>query len=272
MATPRKGPSFSGPTGGWTAATLTPATTTTAALAAAPAPASKFSKYTTLGLTSDNLKRYDLTDKELGGGGSSRGGGGGGGGRGGGGTSRGTFTTPTPLEALLASIFPDAAMGSDPAPLNPNTAAPQQGALFRTILGNLGASGLGGGGVAPAPMYVGPSFGSPAGTGAQIAATIPGAPAFLGQAIDRVNAAGPVYAPPSPGGGGFNAAGIAALAAEQRMQANQLAQEQAAANAAYFAQQQANQRAKAMEEQRRRQRFGAPNAGNSGWATNPILF
>lgn len=275
MATPKKGPSFYGPTGGWTASSLTPVTTTTSAVAAAPV--SKFQKalnstgFAPRAMSSANLNQYDLTAQELGGGGAS-------GGRGGGGTSRGTFTTPTPLEALLASIFPDAATGSDPAPLNPNTAAPQQGALFRTILGNLGADGFGGGaGAAPAPVYIGPSFGGPSGAGAQIAATIPGAPAFLGGAIDRVNAGGSyMYAPPvvagGGGAGGLNAAGIAALAAEQRMQANQLAQETAAANAAYFEQQQANKRAQAMTEQRRRQRFGAPNTGNSGWATNPILF
>ena len=289
MATPRRGPSFAGPLTGWTAATITPTTTTAVEVEqntlspAAMDSQTRFrnvyntlKKNTALGGASgatltpggrSNLERYNLTDEELGRGG--------GGGRGAGGGGRGSFTTPTPLESLLASIFPDATFGSDPAPPNPNTAAPQANALFRTILGNLGAEGLGGGGTAATPVYSGPSFGVPAGAGAQIAATIPGAPAFLGGAIDRVNASGS-YIPPAVGssgvGGGLNAAGIAALAAEQRIQANQLAQEQAEANAAYFQQQQEMQRAKALAAQRQRQRFGAPNAITSGWASNPILF
>lgn len=258
MATPRKGPSLSGPLTGWTASSLTPMATVTNTLPTPPivnAP-----QPLPLANPPTNLSQYNLTNAELGiGTGRGRNDMGGG---------RGTFATPTPLESLLASIFPDAAMGSDPSPMNPNTNAPQSGALFRTILGNLGADMGAGPTSLPAPVIAGP-----AGVGSQLAATIPGAPPFLGSAIDRVTTAGSAAAPTVAGGvGGLNAMGIAALAAEQRAQANQLAQEQAAANAAYFEQQQAQQRAQRFAEQRRRQRFGGVNALTSGWSSSPVLF
>lgn len=196
------------------------------------------------------------------------------GGRGAGGGGRGAFTQPTPLEALLASVFPDAVSGSDPNPLNPNTAAPQQGALFRTILGNLGASGSSAPAPAPIAFAQGPFFGGPS-TGAQIASTIPGAPSFLAGAINQVNTAG-MPAPVMPAAPAIDAAGLAALAAEQRAQANQMAQEKAAMEAAWFQQQQQQQRAQAMTAQRQRQRFGGVSGVTSGlggvtsgWSPSP---
>lgn len=258
MATPRRGPSLFGPTG-WTASTLTPAATVTAtapAILNAPVPQLQAQPLSPANTPTTDLSKYNLTDAELGLGGRGRNTMGGG---------RGTVTTPTPLESLLASIFPDMALGQDPSPTNPNTNAPQGGALFRTVLGNLGLDTAAP--AAPAPVIAGPT-----GFGNQIASTIPGAPAFLGTAINNVTTAGIPTAAPAGGAGALNLAGLAALAAEQRAQQNQLAQEQAAANDAYFQQQQAQQRAQRMVAQRQRQRFGAPNAITSGWASSPVLF
>jgi hypothetical protein len=170
-------------------------------------------------------------------------------------------------------MFPDAAADFNPNEIDPMADPRNPGAqqsLFNTILGNLGTQPS-----TPA-VYTPPSFGAvPVGAGAQIAATIPGAPAFLGGAIDRVNAPN-MIAPTMAGTGaaaaGINAAGIAALAAEQRAQQNQLAQEQATAETAWFQQQDAKQKAQRMAAQRQRQRFGGVNAITSGWASSPVLF
>lgn len=263
----KKGPSFSGPTStGWTASTLTPATTTTAQAdpVLQTGLASQGWTLNSGGWTSGAPQTVTPTPQpmpqvQLGAAFT-----GGGGGRGAGMGGRGTFTQPTPLEALLASVFPDAAVGSDPNPINPNSGAPQQSALFRTILGNLGASGVGGV-AAPAPVQ---TF-APT-PGAQIASTIPGAPPFLAGAINQVNTAGvPVSAAQSRPA--FDAAGLAALAAEQRAQANQAAQEKLALETQLFQQQQAQKKAAALTAQRQRQRFGV-NAITSGWANNSTFF
>lgn len=250
MATPKKGPSFSGPLkSGWTAASLIPQATVSVSYAPGEGPGTKQAPPAG---TSD-LSQYNLTQQELG---SVP-------------NPRRSAPQTTPLEQLLTQMFPDAAADFDPNFVDPladprNPGAPPS--LFNTILGNLGTQPS-----APA-TYTPPTFGAPVGIGNQVAATIPGAPAFLGGAINQVNAAG-AYAPPAVGGAGaLNIAGIAALAAEQRAQQNQLAQEQAAANDAFFQQQQAQQRAQRMAAQRQRQRFGGVNTTTSGWASSPVLF
>lgn len=200
-----------------------------------------------------NLDQYNLTPSELGG-------------RGGSGAldPRRAVTPTTGLESLLAAIFPDAAAGgaaSNPFadPRNPG-AAPS---LLNTILGNLGtapAAGTGG------SSFAGPSF---AGPGAGIANTIPGAPPFLGGAIDRVQGAGSGFsgfvAPPVVQGGGFNSlAGIAAISAEQRIQQQQMEQARAAEAARYYERVRAQQAV--TDEAARLQRL---RGGVSGWGATP---
>lgn len=259
MATiPRRGPSLSGPLkSGWTAASLVPQATV-----AAMAPATPMTEPTvtpTAPTNTADLSQYNLTQQELGAVPN----------------LRRSVPQTTPLEQLLSSIFPDAAANFDPTFVDPMADPRQPGAtpsLFNTILGNLGAQPS-----SPA-VFTPPTFGTvpaPMGTGNQIAATIPGAPPFLAGAIDRVNASGafaPQAAGTMSGAGALNLAGIAALAAEQRAQANQMAQEKAAADAAYFQQQQAKQKAQRLAAQRQRQRFGGVNAITSGWASSPVLF
>lgn len=253
MATPKKsGPSLAGPLrSGWTAASLIPQSAVTASLPSAPLTTPTAA--TAINTPAADLTQYNLTQQELG--------------------SvpdpRRSAPQTTPLEQLLTQMFPDAATDFDPNFVDPladprNPGAPPS--LFNTILGNLGAQPS-----APA-AYTPPTFGAPVGVGNQIAATIPGAPSFLGGAINQVNAAG-AYTPPTVGGANaLNIAGIAALAAEQRAQQNQMAQEQAAADAAFFQQQQANKKAQQMAAQRQRQRFGGVNAITSGWSSSPVLF
>lgn len=271
----KRGPSLSGPlTSGWTSSSLVPKTTTAVtasplpttpadalrALVRGPAGGAVSAGGTGAGTGGSDLSQYRLSEEELG-------------------TPpdlRRVAPNTTPLEQLLASIFPDAAANYDPTAVDPMADPRNPGqaqSLFNTILGNLGTQPV-------APMtFAQPTFGAPApmmsGQGNQIASTIPGAPSFLGGAIDRVNTAGPYMQPMGGATGGaaaLNAAGIAALAAEQRAQANQMAQEQAAADAAFFQQQQARQKAQRMTAQRQRQRFGGVNALTSGWSSNPILF
>lgn len=250
MATPKKGPSFSGPLkSGWTAASLIPQATVTATTPATPATAAA---PVTPTQAATDLSQYNLTQQELG--------------------SvpnlRRSVAPTTPLEQLLTQMFPDAAANFDPNfedpmadPRNRDTSS----SLFNTILGSLGAQPS-----APA-TYTPPTFGAPVGIGNQVAATIPGAPAFLGGAINNLMA-GPTMAVNGANAAGLNMAGIAALAAEQRAQQNQLAQEQAAADAAFFQQQQTQQQAQRLAAQRQRQRFGGVNAITSGWSSSPVLF
>lgn len=197
---------------------------------------------------SGNLSQYDLTADELGGGL--------------GPNPRSAGPPQTPLETLLASIYPDAAAAGGAAvdPRNPN-----QPSVFNNVLANMAAEIQGGGpnisGFVPGPMV-------PGGTGAQIASTIPGAPPFLAGAINNLGGGG--FAP-----GGMVAApvarpafdplvGISAISAEQRIQAADLARQKAERQASWEAQMLAQQRAQQQRNQILRQQAG-PSVSVSGW-------
>lgn len=234
-----KGPSFSGPRTGWTSSSLVPQANT---LVNTPLPWLPSSVAT----TPSNLARYDLTPQELGMSAGRNAGG-----------SRGAFTTPTPIESLLAAIFPGSAFGADPAPPNPNTQAPQGGAMLRAILGDIGLGATG------APS-AGVGFAAPA----MAAPSIPGAPAFLPGAISNVQSAGM----PIPGGGGANIgnalAGVSAIAAEQRIQQAEMQQAQAQAQADWFKSQQKIQQDAAKRQQMQRQK----RSSASGWSSTPTFY
>jgi hypothetical protein len=239
-----KGPSFSGPTkSGWSAASLVPQATVAATLpvpAVAPVQPSS---------TSD-LSKYNLTPKELGIQPNLR------------------VATPaaTPLEQLLAQMFPDAAADFNPQEIDPLAdprAQNPKASLLGTILGNLAAQQPS---AQPAPVSF--QFSAPAGV-----PQIPGAPAFLPGTTANLmsNFSAPVV--PAAGANPLNSlAAISAVAAEQRAQQAEQAKAQKEAETAYFQQQQQKQKAQSMVAQRQRQRFGAVNGTTSGWATNPVLF
>lgn len=191
-----------------------------------------------------NLGQYDLNDSELG-------------------------AIPNPrlaprqtngLESLLAAIFPDAAASG--ALTNPQADARTGGqapSLLNTILGNLGQQ--------PQATTGGPSFNGPAsvgGNGAAIAATIPGAPGFLGGAINNVQGgmSGFVPAPVvSPAASlGNTLAGVAAISAEQRIQQQQAEAKRQAEALAFY--EQTRQRQAAADEAARMQRL---RGGAGGW-------
>lgn len=241
------GPSFYGPkqpiTSGWSAASLVPKATVTATLPT-PVVAAQQSA------PASNLSKYNLTPKELGVQPNLR------------------VATPqtTPLEQLLAQMFPDAAANYDPTALDPyadpraQSAAPS---LFSTILGNLGTS-PGTTGAAPQPVAVPNNFTAP---------SIPGAPSFLAGATANLQNGWTAPQVPVAGTNPLVAlGGLASLAAEQRAQQAEQMKAQKQAEADYFQQQQQKQQAQKMVAQRQRQRFGSVNATTSGWASNPVLY
>lgn len=245
FASPKKGPSLAGPTtSGWTAGNLTPQATVTTTLpppGVAPPPGG------TTG-TSD-LSQYNLTPEEFGI------------------VPNLRVTKPqtTPLEQLLAQMFPDAAADYNPQEIDPFAdprAKGPQASLLGTILGNLGAQPT----AAPPPQYLqAPLPGA--------VPNIPGAPPFLQGAM--ANLQNGYVAPPVPVAGGnsmLTLAGVSAIAAEQRKQQADMLAAQKQAETDYFQQQQQKQKAQAMVAQRQRQRFGAVSAGTSGWSTSPLLY
>jgi len=150
----------------------------------------------------------------------------------------------TPLESLLAAIYPEAATPPAPDPFADPRAVTPQTSVIDTILGNLGANRGAGSGYVSGPAFNGPAYSASPATsnGAAIASTIPGAPPFLAPAIDNVQAFNPfAQAPARPvatGGGGFDPlVGISAIAAEQRIQKAQLDAAKAKAQADYHASQ-----------------------------------
>lgn len=174
----------------------------------------------------------------------------------------------TPLESLLSSIYPDAVATADPF-ADPRAAGGGT-SVIDTILGNLGASrgsaSGGSSGYVPAPSFSGPAGPS---QGAQIAATIPGAPPFLANAINNVQAFNPYNQVPNQptrgGGGGFDPLiGISAISAEQRVQKAELAKAQAAAKAKYLASQAKQEKMSA--ESANLARLKVSPVGQSGWS------
>lgn len=247
----KKGPSFSGPTtSGWTAGSLTPQATVVQTLpppVVAPPPVG--APPPPLGGPSD-LSKYNLTEAELG-------------------LPpdlRKSKTQTTPLEQLLAQMFPDAAESFQERPETDPLADPRAGqpynSLLGTILGNLGTQP--GGGAAPQPVPVPNNF---------AALNIPGAPPFLAGATNNLQSGW--MAPQVPLAGGnplVTLGGVASLAAEQRAQQAEQMKAQKQAETDYFKQQQQQQKAKSMAAQRQRQRFGSVNATTSGWSSNPVLY
>lgn len=203
-----------------------------------------------------NLSQYDLTAADYG--------------RGVGPNPRTASNKQTPLESLLASIYPDLAAG---APTDPfaDPRAPTSNSTFQNILAGLGqrGSGAGAGWVSGGPSFSGPQAGPS--FGANLAATIPGAPPFLAGAINGVNAANPYAqrqaAPMVASGGGFDPLiGLSAISAEQRIQAAQMAKDKAAAQAKWF-------KSQADQEQMRADQANMSRLkgfSNSGW-TGPAL-
>lgn len=243
------GPSLYGPkqpiTSGWSAASLVPKATVTATLptpaVAAPQPA-----------PASDLSKYNLTPKELGV------------------TPNLRVATPqqTPLEQLLAQMFPDAAANYDPTALDPYADPRAQSntpSLFSTILGNLGTQ----------PSSSGSNPQVQTNPASQVAApSIPGAPPFLAGATANLQN-GWTAAPQAPVAGTnplVALGGLASLAAEQRAQQAEQMKAQKQAETDYFQQQQQKQQAQKMVAQRQRQRFGSVNATTSGWASNPVLY
>lgn len=243
--TTKKGPSFSGPTtSGWTAGSLTPKATVVSTLpppVVAPPP-------TPAPTGPSDLSKYNLTEAELG-------------------LPpdlRKSKTQTTPLEQLLAQMFPDAAESFQERPETDPLADPRAGqpynSLLGTILGNLGTQP----GVAQQPVPVPNNFAAP---------NIPGAPPFLAGATQNLQSGW--MAPQVPLAGGnplVTLGGVASLAAEQRAQQAEQMKAQKQAETDYFKQQQQQQKAKSMAAQRQRQRFGSVNATTSGWSSNPLLY
>lgn len=242
---PIKGPSFAGPTNGWSAASLVPQATVAASLptpAVAPAqPAG----------TSD-LSKYNLTPKELGMQPNLR------------------VATPqaTPLEQLLAQMFPDAAADYNPQEVDPLAdprAQNPKASLLGTILGNLGSQPSSVGYTPPVQVNPASQF---------VAPSIPGAPTFLPGAVAGLQTGYGAPTVPVTGANPLNSlAAVSALAAEQRLQQAEQVKAQKEAETMYFQQQQQKQNAQKMVAQRQRQRFGfTPSGANSGWSSSPSFF
>lgn len=253
-----KGPSFAGPLTGWSGASLVP----NATVAATAAPTSPFGNLlqnsggsAAFGKTND-ISKYNLTQEELG-------------------VTpdlRRTAPQSTPLEALLAAMFPDAAADYNPTAVDPLADPRNPGpapSLLNTILGNLSQQ--------PSSGSTGYYQGTPtAPTAPFVAPSIPGAPAFLGPAIANLSGFGgysgvPI---PAPGANPLNSlAAVSAIAAEQRIQAAEMEKARKEAETAFFQQQQQKQKAQSMVAQRQRQRLGfAPSGANSGWFSNPTFY
>jgi hypothetical protein len=171
---------------------------------------------------SSNLSQYDLKDSDYGGLGPD---------------PRAPKPKQTPLESLLASIYPDLAAG---APADPfaDPRVPTSNSTFQNVLSGLGQRGSANGFVPGGPSLSGPAPVGPS-AGANLAATIPGAPPFLAGAINGVQQFNPYAqrpaAPVGGGGGGFDPLiGLSAISAEQRIQAAELAKNKAAAQAKWF--------------------------------------
>lgn len=236
-----KGPSFAGPLTGWSSASLVP-NATVAATTAPPLTTPS------LGATSD-ISKFNLTPAELG-------------------TAAPDFRRvgpqATPLESLLAAMFPDAAADFNPQgdPMADPRNRGEAPSLLNTILGNLA--------VQPSAATVAAPVVAPS---AFVAPTIPGAPAFLAPAVANLGGFGGV-AVPAPSANPLNSlAAVSAVAAEQRIQAAEQEKARKQAETDYFQMQQEQQKAKTMAAQRQRQRLGfAPSATNSGWASPPTFF
>lgn len=197
------------------------------------------------GSASSDLSRYDLKDSDFGGGG-----------------SRTSTYTPTPLESLLSSMFPEAAADFDPTQTATGRTSGPAPSLLDTILGNLGSVGGGASGYGLSPVYQ-PSY------GAQLSATIPGAPPFLANAINRVSGTGFGVPSGGPVRGGFgDLGGLAAISAEQRIQKAELDRARAESEANYLKSQQKIQQDAAKRQQIQRQKLSPV----SGWATNPTFY
>lgn len=238
MAT--KGPSFAGPLTGWSAASLVPQSAVAAV--SAPTPVVQPGP--------SDISKYNLTPSELAGGVPN---------------ARRSGPQATPLESLLAAMFPDAAAEFNPAgdPMANPRSPGQVPSLFNTILGNLDQE-----------ASVSPGYYQSQPPASFVAPSIPGAPAFLGQAV--ANLGGFSFGAPAvpvPGANPLNSlAAVSALAAEQRIQAAEQEKARKEAETAYFQQQQEKQKAQSMVAQRQRQRFGSVNATTSGWSSNPTFF
>lgn len=168
-----------------------------------------------------NLSQYDLTAADYGVGGPD---------------PRAAKPNQTPLESLLASIYPTLAAGAPADPLA-DPRAPTSNSTLNNVLSGLAQQGSGAGWVSGGPSLSGPQAGPS--FGANLAATIPGAPPFLAGAINGVQQFNPYAqrptAPQVAAGGGFDPLiGLSAISAEQRIQAAQMAKDKAAAQAKWF--------------------------------------
>lgn len=243
------GPSFSGPTSGWTQAPES--VSLSGSVLSGDTPTTAFSPPTTpqapLGFASSSpTDAYNLTPEELGNAGPD---------------PRTPSKPTTPLEQLLRTIYPDAPMSTaDPLADPRNPGAGPSG--FADVLAYINSQSGSGSGYVPAPAMSAPPAGVPS-AGANIASTIPGAPSWLGPQINSLSGGGGgfVQAPPS-GGGGMNLAGLAAISAEQRVQQAQLDAALAKQQADYFAQQNAERELAARKAQLERQRG---SIAGSGW-------
>jgi hypothetical protein len=178
---------------------------------------------------------------------------------------RPTKQQTTPLEDLLAAMFPEAAANyaldqTDPfANPRPTGGKPS---LLNTILGNLQTS-------SPAQVAQTQNYGIPAAV-----SSVPGAPAFLSGAVNNLQSG--FVAPTVPGAGANplnSLAGVSAIAAEQRIQQAEQAKAKADAQATWFKSQQKLQKA-AKQREIQRQGFGFSPSGVStigGW-TSPKFY
>lgn len=199
--------------------------------ATSPASAPASSSVAPATATGGDASQYDLTEDELAGGPIPN--------------LRAPTEPQTPLEQLLRTIYPDAPAASAANPMDPRGGAASNS--FSNALAYLTQQQQAPGqqsGYVPSPMMAAPS-----GNGAQIASTIPGAPSFLGGAINQLGSYG--YAPPqvvAPAPNvGNTLSGLAAISAEQRLQKAQLDAQNKARDDEYFRKQAADQAAAAKQ-------------------------
>ena len=232
------GPSFSGPlTRGWTSASLVPQAATVAAL---PPPVITPPQQTAA--STPDLASYRLSESDFG--------------------TGGEYPTvqpqPTPLESLLAALFPDAAMGGaeGDSPIN-------------TILGNLNARRTAST-AAPTSGSISVFTGPPAAN-----VSIPGAPAAITNAIGNLQSGFVAPTVPGPNTNPLDSlGGVSAIAAEQRIQQAEQAKAKADASAKWAKSQQKLQQDAAKRQQIQRQKFGFTPSGVSspgGW-TSPSFY
>lgn len=177
----------------------------------------------------------------------------------------------TPLEQLLATLAPQAAQPAAADPFTDPRAPAAGGGVFNNVLAALAQP-------QQAAMALAPVAATPAGVtgapsyGANLAATIPGAPPFLAGAINGMQAfnpyAQPAAAPAQPQAArGIDLTGLAALSAEQRIQQAELAKNKAAAQAKWFASTAKQEQMRAEQENLNRLKgFGSSGSGWTGAA------